>query len=221
MSDVLCLVDHLIERSRRLAGSSQFAPALELLHDVAAFPLPPARAEEVQRLLAESYLHLKRYRKAHRHLRLALKLAPRTARYHHLLGVCVSSHPRGRKERALAHFRRALKLAPNQRRCRADAGLLAVRLGRVEAGLAMLRQAADGEPALVGKLVRGYCEAGRPEDARRALQAARFAAPHCPKLARLWFDLQTGRLRGEQASRRAENAPAPVLLPFLRLRRVT
>ncbi|MGL4555813.1 MAG: tetratricopeptide repeat protein [Gemmataceae bacterium] len=219
MSDVLCFVDHLIERSRRLAASAQLAPALELLHDVESFPLPPARAEEVQRLLAEGYLSLKRYRRAHRHLRRAARLAPRTARYHHLLGVCVASHPRGRQERALKHFRRALRLAPTQRRTRAEAGLAAVRVGQVEAGLSMLRRAADGEPGLVGQLVRGYCEAGRPDDARRAVLAARFTAPHCPKLVRLLSDLQTGRLRGEQASRRAD--AAPVLLPFVHLRRVT
>jgi tetratricopeptide (TPR) repeat protein len=220
MSDVLCLVNHLLERARRLAQSSQFAPAIELLRDVATFPLSAARDEEVHRLLAEMYLKLRRFRKAARHLRRAIALAPRTARYHYLLGLCVASHPQGRRENALSHFRRALELNPTHRRCRAEAGLLAVRLGRVNYGLRLLREAAEGEPRLVGKLVRGFCDAGRPEEARRAVQLARFAAPRCPRLLQLQNDLQLGRLRGQQQHRVARSATSPIVLPFLFLRHV-
>jgi tetratricopeptide (TPR) repeat protein len=220
MSDVLCFVNHLLERAQRLARSSQFVPAIELLRDVARFPLSATRAEQVHRLLGELYLQLRRYRKAARHLRQAIALAPRTARYHYLLGRCVAAHPRGRRENALQHFRRALQLQPNHRRCQAEAGLLAVRLGRVSYGLRLLRQAAQGEPRLVGKLVRGYCEAGRPEAARRAVQLARFAAPRCPQLLQLQHRLQYGQLRGQQAQRTARAAGAPVVLPFLYLRHV-
>jgi tetratricopeptide (TPR) repeat protein len=220
MSDVLCLVDHLFERARRLAQSSQFAPAIELLRDVVLFPLSAARAEEAHRLLAEMYLKLRRFRKAARHLRRAIALAPRTARYHYLLGLCVASHPRGRRENALSHYRRALRLNPSYRRCRAEAGLLAVRLGRVGYGLRLLREAAEGEPRLMGKLVRGFCEAGHPEEARRAVQQARFAAPRCPRLLQLQTDLQRGRLRGQQQHRVARSRATPVVLPFLFLRHV-
>lgn len=217
MSDVLCLVDHLIERARRLMASFQYAAARELLDDVREFSLSSARAEEVERLLAEGYFQQRRYRRAAHHFRKACEIAPRNARYHHMLGLCVASHSRGRHERAAEHFRRALELAPTHRRCRADAGLLAVRMGKIEEGLAMLRQATDGAPDLLPKLIRGYREAGRPEEARRSIQQARFASPRDARLAALWAELQTGQLRQDQAV----TPPAgPVLLPFLRLRRV-
>jgi tetratricopeptide (TPR) repeat protein len=220
MSDVLCLVNHLLGRAHRLAHSSQFAAAIELLEDVATFPLTARRTEEVERLLAELYLKQRQYRKAARHLRRAIAVAPRTARYHYLLGVCVASHRNGRRERALEHFRRALKLAPTHRRCRAEAGLLAVRMGRVELGLRWLRQAAEGEPRLVEKLARGYCEAGRPEEAKRAVQLARFGAPRCLRLQQVQAQLDLGRLRGQQAERAARRTTNPVVLPFLFLRHV-
>jgi tetratricopeptide (TPR) repeat protein len=220
MSDVVCLVSHLIERAHRLAQSSQYTAAIELLHDVASFPLSSRRSEEVERLLGELYFKQRRFRKAARHLRRAIGLAPHTARYHYLLGLCVATHPRGRRERALAHFRRALKLAPTHRRCRAEAGLLAVRMGKIGLGLRWLRQSAQGEPRLVAKLARGYCEAGQPEKAKRAVQLARFAAPRCPRLRQFQAQLQLGRLRGQQANQAAKRASTPVVLPFLFLRHV-
>ncbi|MFQ3592869.1 MAG: tetratricopeptide repeat protein [Gemmataceae bacterium] len=220
MSDVLCLVNHLLQRARRLANSSQFVPAIELLRDVVTFPLSAARAEEVHRLLGELYLKLRRYRKAAKQFRQAIRLAPRTARSYYLLGRCVASHPSGRPDRALNYYRRALRLSPQMQNCRAEAGLLAVRLGQVGYGLRLLRQAAQDQPRLLAKLVRGYCEAGRPAQAQRTLQLARFAAPRCPRLRQLQVDLQLGRLRGQQARRMARSATAPVVLPFLYLRHV-
>lgn len=220
MSDIFSLTDHRIERARRLTAAGQLAAAAEQLHALEALPLPPARAEEVQRLLAEGYLRRRRFRKAHAHLRQAIRFAPRCSRYWFLLGLAVASHHRGRTEKALRYYRRSLKLAPNQARCRAEAGLLCVRLGRTEAGLRLLREASRrgrGDAGLVGKLVRGYREAGRPAEARSAVQAARFAAPHCPKLRQLWFDLQASRLCREQETRQAHMDTAPVLLPFLRV----
>lgn len=219
MSDFLCLVDHLIERARRLVGSFQFIPALELLKDVEAFPLSKLRAEEVQCLLGEIYLSLKRYRRAHRHFRKAVRLAPRTARYRHLLGICVASHPHGRLSHALKHFRHSMRLAPHYPASQAEAGLLNIRLGRVRTGLTWLRQAAARDVRLVEKLARGYCELGRPDEAQRAVQTAQFSHPDCPKLHQLYCDLQTRRLRGQQATLQADQDSAPVFLPFLRLRR--
>src|SRR5205823_4602909 len=97
--------------------------------------LSPAVAEEVQARLGELHLKRRRFRKAQRHLLAALAFDPDNPRYHHLLGLAQLHDPHGDLGRAWRHYRRALALAPGKARWRAEAGLLALRLGRFDEGL--------------------------------------------------------------------------------------
>src|SRR5262249_9452941 len=108
-------------------------------------------------------------------------------------------------------------------RCRADYGLLAVRMGRTEEGLARLRQAAmqnPDDPGVVGKLAKGLRLAGQGEEARRELRAALFRNPRVPRFHQLWAEYQLDTRRRREAAR-AERAggegEGPVLLPFVRV----
>jgi tetratricopeptide (TPR) repeat protein len=132
---------------------------------------------------------------------------------------------RGDLDRAGDYFRRALELEPERVPCLCEGGLLAVRLGQTEEGLALLRRAAEREPDnadVMAKLVKGLRLAGRGEEARAALRAALFRNPRSPRFRRLWdeYQFQHARRRqeGERRRRRlgAEADEAPALLPFVR-----
>jgi len=223
MDDTLNLFHSLLARARRYddLGQDRQAEGLlaRLLHNAC---LPPALVEEASARLAVLRLKRGRFRSARRHLREALLRRPDSARYHHLMARALAADPAGSGRglvRALRHYRRALELEPRLIRCRCDAGLLALRLGKVEEGLALLREAgarAPDDPEAVGKMVKGLRLAGRPDEARAALQSALFRQPRSLPLRRLWADvqLQDLRRRREQAGIAAEDGP--VLLPFCR-----
>src|SRR5262249_31731651 len=148
---------------------------------------------------------------------------PTRALYHHRLAQALQADPKGDLEEAGEHYRRALELDPCSARCRADAALLALRLGRTQEGLSLLRQAAEGAPddvLVVGKLVKGLCLAGRADEARQALRGALFRNPKVPRLRKLWVDFRLqGLRRSADEPAGEEQEERPVLLPFVRVRR--
>ncbi len=165
----------------------------------------------------------RKYRRARRCLAAALAHRPDNARYHLLMATALQADDRGDLQRADEHYLRSLELDPKQVKCQSDCGLLAVRLGRTEEGLARLRQAADQAPddlEALRKLVKGLRLAGRGDEARAAVRAGLFRNPRNPRFRKLWQDYQFTQLRrkqqGERRARRGETAGRAVLLPFLR-----
>jgi pentatricopeptide repeat protein len=219
MSQTLCFFDELLNQARRLQQAGQSCRATTTLTKLLNFPdLPAEVAAEAHARAGELHLKARRFRKARRHLRAALKLAPDSARLHHRLGYAFANDPRGDAERALRHFKRALELDPGQSRWRSEAGLLAVRLGLVDDGLVLLRQAFNKAPAdalTLTKLVKGLCQAGKPNEALRLVREARFSSPRCGRTRKLEEDLMLAQVRRDQeqasADRRDEKA---VILPF-------
>jgi hypothetical protein len=115
-----------------------------------------------------------------------------------------------------------LQLAPDNVRCLAEAGLLAILRGRSDNGLDLLRRAAKLAPTdagVVGKLVEGLCQAGQPDEAVRVVRIALFGNSRCPRLRKVWRDLEMSQLRRQQETTRARTGTndGPVLLPFVRL----
>ena len=220
MSQTLCFFDALLRQARRLQQAGQSCQAGTTLAKLLSFPdLPAEAAAEAHARAGELHLKARRFRKARRHLRAALKLAPDAARLHHRLGYALANDPRGDGAKALRHYRRALELAPDQARWRCEAGLLAVRLGLTDDGLVLLRQAhnkAPSDPVTLAKLVNGLAQAGQPDEALRVVRLARFSSPRCERTRKLEADLLLARLRRDQeqagAGQRAEEAP--VILPF-------
>jgi tetratricopeptide (TPR) repeat protein len=222
MQDTVSLFDALLSRVRRFHEVGCWREALALLRRLADFSgLPSDTAEETQALLGEILLKHRRYRPAQQHLQQALGHCPDAARYHFLLGLALHTDPQGDKELALRHYRRSLELAPNQVRCRGEAGLLAIELGQTDEGLALLRKACEVAPqdsGAIARLVKGLSLAGQPEEALAVVCKARFRAPRCVRLRRLWIELQLACIRRQQELTTAQKASeeGPVLLPFVR-----
>ena len=165
----------------------------------------------------------RKYNSARRCLAAALSHRPDNARYHLLMAAALQADDRGDLQQADQHYLRSLELDPKQVKCQSDSGLLAVRLGRTEEGLARLRLAVDQAPDEVEalrKLVKGLRLAGRGDEARAALRAGLFRNPRNSRFRTLWQDYQFTQLRRKQQSerrtRRTEATGRPVLLPFLR-----
>jgi tetratricopeptide (TPR) repeat protein len=224
MSTTLKLVDHLLTRGRSFQQLGRSHDALQVFNRLAALrDLPPQVNEETLSRLAEILLGEGRYVKARRHLTALLVQCPKTARYHYLMASALEADERANPQRAADHYRRSLALDPNQPRCLGEYGLLALRLGQSEEGLAKLRQAvqlAPGNPEVLGRLVEGLRQLGRDDEARNALRAALFANARDRRFRELWNDFQFRILHEEQKrKRRGEPAQPPAkhpdVLPFV------
>jgi tetratricopeptide (TPR) repeat protein len=224
MNATLNLVEHVLALGRRYQELGRHRDAIHLFTRLAGFrELPADAAEEAQARLAEMHLKRRRFTRARRHLTAALGHRPDSARYHYLLATAHQADDRGDLGRADEHYARAAQMAPDNVHYRADHGLLALRLGRTEEGLARLREAArqaPDNPEVVGKLVKGLRLAGRGDEARSELRAALFRNPRVPHFRKLWAEFQLEGLRRTEArrigARRAAGDDDPVLLPFVR-----
>jgi tetratricopeptide (TPR) repeat protein len=227
MKPTLNLVDHLLALGRRYQDLGQGKDALRIFTRLSSFrELPAEAAEEAQVRLAELQLKRRKYGRARRHLAIALRFQPDSARYHYLMAGALRAGDRGNLERAAEHYRRSLKLDPENVKCLVEYGLVAVRLGQTEEGLARLRQAVERAPdevEVVGKLAKGLRLAGRSDEARAVLRAALFRNPRVPRFRQLWNEYQYQHLRREQEAGRMDRSRLrsydgePVLLPFLRV----
>src|SRR5262249_41196960 len=187
--------------------------------------LPRQVAEETQLCLAEILLEQGEYRAARRHLTAALAHKPTSARYHFLMASALEADLNGNQRQALEHYRMSLQLDGEQPECLGEAGMLALRLGKVTEGLKWLRRAvelAPDDPEVVEGLVEALQEMGRPEEARLTLRAAMFRNPRDGRFRKLWSDFHFFELREKQQNQQQarwdaalESQPArwPVLRP--------
>ncbi len=227
MSIIVNLFEALLVKVRKLQEMGRTHDALQLLTQLATFrTLPAETAEEVQVRLAEICLKRRRYTRARRHLTAALRHRPDEGRYHHLMGLACLAGGHGDLKRADEHFARALELDATQINCLVDAGLLAIRLGRADEGVAWLREAAERAPedaSVAGKLARGLRQTGQGDEAQGVLRSALFRNPRDVRFRRLWQDFRFQQLRQEQHRERldrealADGSEEPVVLPFVRL----
>jgi Tfp pilus assembly protein PilF len=226
MTTTLNLFDHVLAMGRRYQEAGQTRDALRVLGRLARFhELPAAAAEETQVRLAELQLKRRKFARARRHLAAALTHQPGSARLHRLMATATQADDRGDLDRAAEYFRRAIELDPENVPCLAEGGLLAVRLGQTEEGLALLRRAVEREPdnaEVVAKLVKGLRLIGRSDEARDAVRTARFRNPRSPRFRRLWEEFQFQQTRRRQEGQRRPRRTGdegPILLPFVRTRR--
>lgn len=225
MSKTLNLVEGLLEKGRHLQAIGRSRDALNIFGRIRGFKrLPSAAVEEAAARSAEIQLSHKEYAKARRSLAAALAHQPQNARYHFLMATAFDLDEDVDLVNAYDHYQKSLDVEPNEPDCLSDFGLVAMCLGEVEEGLEALRRAvelAPDDPQIVGKLVEGLCEAGRPDEARTALRAARFRNPRDPGFVKLWNDFQFQQLREAQAAERRtevefEATGARMILPFVR-----
>ena len=226
MSSTLNMADHLLVRGRNLQQLGRSHDAARVLGRLAGLrDLPADVAEETQCRLAELLLQRSKNREARRHLTAALLLQPNSARYHYLMAMSLDDEDAGEAARAMEHFEKSLAADPEQPRCLAEAGLLAILLGKTEHGLNYLRRAVEldpSNPAMVRTLVEALCELGRTAEARRTLVAALFRNPRDRRFRREWDDFRFHRVHEEQKARRRrdiareQGEDGPTLLPFVR-----
>jgi Tfp pilus assembly protein PilF len=219
MGRTLNLLDHLLTESRRLLANDRPREALSLLEHVVRFTdIPLASAAEGQSLLGETYLKLGQYRRARRHLRRAIGWLPKNAVAHHLLARSIIADPAVDAARAAKPFRRALELDPTNAQLLAEAGAYFGEMGRWREALELLEKAVELAPEDLGvlkALVDAMCEAERFEEARRAVDVARFRVQGEQRLGQLRHDVEFRRAQQQQGG-----APDDAeVLPFLRIHR--
>jgi tetratricopeptide (TPR) repeat protein len=225
MSRTLNLIDCLLARGRHLQKIGREQDALHTFERLAGFrQLPRPVAEETQVRLAELLVDRGEFQSARRHLAAALIQKPTSARYHFLMASALEADDKGDDRRALEHYRMSLEIDGDQPECLGEAGILALRLGKVVEGLKWLRRAvelAPDEAEAVARLAEGLQEIGRSEEARMTLRAALFRNPRDGQFRKLWNEFHFHELREDQESARetrweSVEEERPVLLPFLR-----
>jgi len=226
MSSTLNLVDHLLSRGRHLQEIGREQDAFHVLERLAGFrQLAPKVAEETQVRLAELLLDRGEFESARRHLAAALIHRPFSARYHFLMASALEADDKGDDRRALEHYRLSLEINGDQPECLGEAGLLALRLGKVAEGLKWLRKAveiAPDDPEVVARLVNALQDIGRANEARLTLRAAMFRNHRDSRFRKLWTDFHFHEVREEQEILRqtrwelTSDEENPVILPFLR-----
>jgi len=219
MSRTLHLIDRLLAIAQNSQTMHRDREAVHYLRRLAALELPPAVAEEVQARLGEIYLQQGQYRRARRHLAIALLYQPDSARYHWQLAAALRKGRYRDLDRAATHYEKSLAIDPEQPRSMAEFGLLCLRLDRIEEGLAALTRAVDLAPndaAIVARLIKGLCRSDRKEEARDVLRAARFRNPRDGRFRRLYNDFMFDRLLEQQENQRLSltEGDSRMILPF-------
>lgn len=126
---------------------------------------------------------------------------------HRNLGVAF--YRTGMLEEAEREFRRVRELRPSEGAAPFHLGLIALRSGRLEEGLALLREAGDRggpRPAVLANLAVGYELLGRLEEADAAWAEAARRAPDDARLLLGWGILALRRGEVEVARRRIQQA---------------
>lgn len=218
MSRTLTFVHDGWTVAKRFAEVGRRLEALGHLNRLLASPdLPVGIASEARRLAAEIELERERFSSARRHLRAALALEPGNAEVYLLIGRSFEEDPEGSDERALKWYRKALSLSPASPRCLAACGRTAIRCDRVKVGLKLLREVDDSsDMSVVRVVVDGFLEAGKTDEARRAITLARFCCNDQKELDQLEQRTRfEDARRGQRLRRNADSDRKSV--PFLRV----
>ena len=212
MSKTLPLVDHLLRHGRHLQSIGLNHRAKLLFQRLAGFrELPREVAEETQHRLAELHAAAHEYAFNLDDLRFGNPLKRET--------LSIEADEACPDDRALTHYRQAARLEPDNSQYLCDYGLLAIRLGQVQQGLKLLRQAQEATPNdldVLDKLATGLDEAGETIASLRVLRTAMFRNSGDRRYRELYRRRQFQQLSEEQARRRVIPFPTdePVLIPF-------
>ena len=220
MSKTLSFFEAAWTLSRDHALAGRLREALTALRpllagtDAAAGGPPTDLVVLAHRLAGRLHFNAEAYRAARRHLRVARRLAPRHAETHFDLGLAWERDPQGSDRYALHSYRRADRLNPGVPKYLAAHGRALVRNDRSVHGCKLLRHAvelAPGQPAILRVVVEGLRESGHAEEAYRLVVQAKFAAPMCRDVNRLYDDARFALSAGSRVGRR--DGPAVLAFP--------
>jgi len=218
MGRTLNLCECLLTMGRDFQALGRPIDAARVLQRLTGFrDLPATVAEEAHARLAELRLEQGEYAQARRHLTSVLFYRPSHAPYYYQLATALHLDVDADAGRAARYYRQAVQLDPDQPRWWTDFGFLLLQTWKLRKGIAALRRAASlapDSPAVLGRLVEGFCLAGRESEARSLLKAARFRHPRDERFRKLWNDFQFRTAHEEQ--QRPAPIEEPVILPFVR-----
>src|ERR1700733_9451390 len=107
MSKTLNLIRRLLSRGKNYQEHHCDSEAADILGKLASFhDLPIEVAEMAHASLAEEYLRRRKYRRARRHLTVALLYRPDCARYHYLMAPALKKGIHRAPQLALNHYRK-------------------------------------------------------------------------------------------------------------------
>jgi len=210
MSMTLSFFEAAWTRSRDHALAGRRREALTTLRPLlagtdAAGGIPATLATLAHRLAARLHFNAEDYRAARRHLRAARRLAPRHAETHYELGLAWERDPHGSDRFARHSYRRADRLNPGLPKYLAAHGRALVRNDRAARGRRLLREAARLAPdqsAVLQVVVEGLRESGRVNEAYRLAVRAKFLAPGCREVNRLYAEARFALTADSQRVRR-------------------
>ncbi len=211
MSQTLPLVAALLATARDLQAAGRYQAAIDLLQRLTAFrQIAHEAAEEVHLRLADLYAELEQYKKARRHLTIALTHRPQHAAYHHRMGVWIEMDPDAGIGRAGRYYRQAVRSEPDKAEYWIDYGSYLLNAGRMRNGRAALRRAfklASHDAELVARIAGALRDAELWDDARRLLWLARFEHPRDRRFRRCGSSTSSAALRRAASRRRAARIP--------------
>ncbi len=222
MSHTLNLVAALLATARDLQAAGRYQAAIDLLQRLIALgQLTHAVAEDAHSRLADLYAELEQYKKARRHLTIALTFRPQHAAYHHRMGMWIECDPDAGISRAGRYYREAVRGEPDNADYWADYGAYLLNAGRLRSGRAAVRRAfrlANHDAELVATITAALRDADLWDDARRLLRLARFQHPRDRRFRALWQQHQFERLCAEQKGRAGASGSRgdsrPPVVPF-------
>jgi len=224
MSRTINLVDGLLSTARHLQQYCHSQSALEMLRRLADFrQLPAETAEEAHRRIAEIYAQREEFKKARRHMAVALTYVPQRADNHHRMACWIEADSDAAIERAGRHYRRAVRCDSENAEYWADYGDFLLDGGRTAAGRKALRRAARlamSDPDVIGRVAESLRRSDLWDEARNLLRRAMFQSSQDRRFRALWQQHQFAQLHQEQQARAESAIPSvrtvPRLLPFLR-----
>ena len=222
MSKTLNLADCLLTTARNLAHVGRNQSARDLLTRLVRFrDLPATIAEPAHLLLADLHHKNENYRKARRHLTVALGYDGNKAASYFQMAGFIEADPDVQPERARPYYRRALKLDPKNAAYWADYGIYLMSLGERRTGAKALCRAArlaEHDADLLGRIATSLRQEGLYELARRLLWTALFRNRGDRRFTALWQQHRFQMLCEKQRrSRRTQETIVvrPTLLPFV------
>jgi len=224
MSRTINLIEGLLRTARHLQDNGQTLSAVDILRRLADFrQLPAEVAEEAHRRIAELHAQREEFRKARRHMAIALTYAPQRADYHHRMACWIEADSDAAIERAGRHYRRAVRCDSDNAEYWVDYGDFLLDAGRTAAGCKALRRAARlamSDPDIIGRVAESLRQSDLWDEARTLLRRAMFQSSRDRRFRALWQQHQFAQLQFEQQIRAESAVPSvrsvPRLLPFLR-----
>lgn len=220
MNQTIPLVESLLVKGRNLYKLGIQQKAFHIYEKLSGFRQLPTRATRESRLrLAALFFRKRKYRRTRRLLASLLIQEPNCAHYHYLMGRVAGVDVRLDPRLAVRHYRLALQLDPENPRYLSSFGLFALRNGKNNLALKLLRKAFQFAPTdalVLTHYLKCLRQLHRIDEARLVLNCCRFRLGKTTWFQNLHRDFEFFVLHQHQRQQRQQPVfeDTPCLLPF-------